>query len=163
ICPLSANSREGRTTRAASLLSPPMRLPLLLVAAASVVHAEPVAKEALPDALKPWTQWVLHGQEEKLCPFIHGSESRICAWPGRLALTLRGKPVASPNREEGGELYLQKEAAPSAEAEHFEIKVHRKVTDEIPLLLTTRIELNVAGKSREVLLGKALPAGFVPM
>ncbi|HEY7370702.1 MAG TPA: hypothetical protein VIF57_00895 [Polyangia bacterium] len=44
----------------------------------------------------------------------------------------------------------------------MDITVHRLVTDEIPLLLTTRIGLNVAGKTREVVLGKSLPAGFVP-
>ncbi len=82
---------------------------------------------------------------------------------GLLALTLRGKAVKNPNRETGGELFLQKEAAPSEETEHFELRVHRKIVDEIPLQLTTRIELNVAGKSREVLLGRALPEGFVPM
>jgi hypothetical protein len=214
----------------------------------SVAFAAPPKHEELPDSLKPWTKWVLHGQEAQLCPFIHGGEQRLCTWPGRLqlqldnkggrftqsfrifvegwaplpgdakrwpqnvkvggrdavvtahddapsvllppgehtvtgefawdtlpealelpsetgllSLTVRGKAVQSPNREASGQLFLQKEATPSEEAEHFELKVHRKVTDEIPLLLTTRIELNVAGKSREVLLGKALPEGFVPM
>ena len=49
------------------------------------------------------------------------------------------------------------------EADALDIVVHRRVTDSVPLTITTRLELNVAGKSREVLLGKALPAGFVPL
>lgn len=41
--------------------------------------------------------------------------------------------------------------------------MHRLVSDEIPLTLTTRVTLNVSGKSREVVLGRALPEGFAPL
>lgn len=81
---------------------------------------------------------------------------------GLLSLTLRGARVPSPNRDEGGAVFLSKTAAAEAD-EKLDIVVHRKVTDDTPLLLTTRIELSVAGKNREVLLGKALPPGFVPL
>ncbi len=81
---------------------------------------------------------------------------------GLLTLTLRGAAVPSPNRDEGGRVFLSKTAAAEAD-EKLDIVVHRKVTDDTPLLLTTRIELSVAGKNREVLLGKALPPGFVPL
>ncbi len=80
---------------------------------------------------------------------------------GLLALTVRGKPVEFPNRDEA-QVWLQKAAEPE-EGEKLEVVVHRKVTDEIPLLLATHIELSVAGKSREVVLGKSLPVGFFPM
>jgi hypothetical protein len=79
-----------------------------------------------------------------------------------LVLTVRGKPVPIPERDTDGSVFLQKEAT-AAEAENLEVTVSRKLTDEIPFLLTTHLELNVSGKSREVLLGRALPAGFVPM
>ena len=26
--------------------------------------AEPVAREQIPEALRPWTEWVMHGHEE---------------------------------------------------------------------------------------------------
>ena len=81
---------------------------------------------------------------------------------GLLGLTLRGAHVAWPNRDAQGVVWLQK-AATNEEGDALEVVVHRKVSDDIPLLLTTRIELHVAGKSREELLGKALPDGFVPM
>ena len=42
----------------------------------------------------------------------------------------------------------------------MDISVFRKLTDDNPLLLTTRLVLAVSGKSREVLLGRALPDGF---
>lgn len=81
---------------------------------------------------------------------------------GLLALTVRGAPVASPNRDADGTVWLQK-AATNQEGDTLELVVHRKVTDGVPVTLTTRIELHVSGKNREELLGKALPDGFVPM
>ena len=71
-------------------------------------------------------------------------------------------PASSPNRDAQGTVWLQK-AATNEEGDALELVVHRKVTDDIPLVLTTRLELHVSGKSREELLGKALPPGFVPM
>ncbi len=41
--------------------------------------------------------------------------------------------------------------------------VHRRIADTIPLMITTQVEVQAAGKNREVLLGKALLASFVPM
>jgi hypothetical protein len=81
---------------------------------------------------------------------------------GLLDLVVRGVAVEQPNRDARGVVWLQKNAE-AQEGEKLEILVHRRVTDEVPLVLTTRVVLSVAGKNREVLLGKALPAGFVPM
>ena len=41
---------------------------------------------AVPDALQDWVPWVLHGHEDLACPRVAGT--RMCAWPGRLALDL---------------------------------------------------------------------------
>jgi hypothetical protein len=79
---------------------------------------------------------------------------------GLLSLTLRGKAVPTPVRDAQGTVWLQK-AATNEEGDALEFVVHRKIVDDIPLLLVTHIELHVAGKNREELLGKALPAGFV--
>jgi len=81
---------------------------------------------------------------------------------GLLELALRGARVAWPNRDTDGTVWLQKTAT-NEEGDALEFVVHRKVTDDIPLLLETRVELHVSGKNREELLGKALPAGFIPM
>lgn len=81
---------------------------------------------------------------------------------GLLSLSVRSVRVDAPTRDASGVVWLHK-SAEKEEGEKLEITVHRKVVDEIPLVLATRIELNVSGKSREVLLGKVLPAGFVPM
>lgn len=220
---------------------------------------------AIPEPLKPWVGWVLHGEEQVLCPFLHdrdGDEDRRCAWPSRLqlvltekggrftqswrlyrrewvtlpgsrkawpqdvrvdgkpavvaspdddgdpqamrddedsedgpapkvrllpgdhtvsgtflwdelpealqvpsstallSLNLRGAVVAFPSRDAQGRLWLQRQANPEEE-DVLDMTAHRRVNDEIPLLLTTRLELRVSGKSREVLLGRVLPDGFI--
>jgi hypothetical protein len=41
----------------------------------------------IPESLKPWKGWVLHGQEAWLCPEVQGRRDRaFCAWPGELKL-----------------------------------------------------------------------------
>jgi hypothetical protein len=79
-----------------------------------------------------------------------------------LALTLGGAPVREPNREADGAVYLQR-GDTRDEGERLELLVHRHVDDAVPALLTTRVALSVAGKGREVLLGRALPEGFLPL
>ncbi len=81
---------------------------------------------------------------------------------GLLELSVRGRRVPSPHRDDEGRVWLERESGGS-EPEVLEVLVYRRVTDEIPLLVTTRLELRVSGKNREVLLGRALPAGLVPV
>ena len=81
---------------------------------------------------------------------------------GLVTLTLLGRAVAFPSRSDAGALFLQRDQREVAEEEKLDIAVHRHLSDEVPALLTTRLVLNVSGKAREVVLGRALPAGFVP-
>lgn len=219
-----------------------------LVLWSSAAHAQRLDPKLAPEALRPWTAWVLAGKEDALCPSVQGSPEVVhCAWPTTLALTLsekggrfeqhwhldarewiplpgdgvrwplevaeggkklvvvdhdavpsvdlapgdhtisgelawdslpdslqvppatgivalvlEGARVNEPRRDDAGRLFLQKTNT-EAEGDRLEILVHRRVTDDVPLLLTTRVVLNVSGKSRELVLGKALPPGFVPM
>src|SRR2546426_3435386 len=211
--------------------------------------AEPLSREQVPEALRPWTAWVMHGHEEAFCSLLQGStDHRQCAWPSRLtldldgragrftqdwlvqragwvplpgdaarapldvradgkpaavtlrsgvpgvplergahtgsgafawdslpellpipaetglgSLALNGKPVAFPNRDPQGQLWLQRRAVASTEESRLDVVVHRRVIDDIPLQVVTRVELKVAGPGREMLLGRALPDGFVPL
>src|SRR5207247_2440791 len=147
--------------------------------------AEPVAREQVPEALRPWTDWVMHGHEEAFCSLLQGStDHRQCAWPSRLTLDLDGRagrfaqdwlvqragwgplpgnPAACPNGEPQGQLWLQRRMVASTEESRLDVVVHRRVIDDIPLQLVTRVELKVAGPGREMLLGRALPDGFVPL
>src|SRR3989449_1241356 len=211
--------------------------------------AEPCRREQVPEALRAWTGWVMHGHEEAFCPLLQGAtDHRQCAWPscltldrdgragrfaqdwlvqragwvplpgdaarapldvradgkpaavtlrsgvpsvrlergahtvsgtfawdslpellpipaetGLVSLALNGKPVAFPNRDPQGQLWLQRRMVASTEESRLDVVVHRRVIDDIPLQLVTRVELKVAGPGREMLLGRALPDGFVPL
>ncbi len=82
---------------------------------------------------------------------------------GLIALTLDGQTVAFPKRDPLGQLWLKSRAGAAVEEARLDVRVDRRVTDEIPLELATRVEIRVSGKSREVLLARALPEGFVAM
>ncbi|WP_434130461.1 hypothetical protein [Methylocaldum sp. GT1BB] len=61
--------------------------PVLLFMA--IARADPLAPDSVPGPLKPWTDWVLHGHEDRSCPQVQGnSEERRCAWPTSLELVL---------------------------------------------------------------------------
>ena len=78
-------------------------------------------------------------------------------------LALGGTRIAHPERDEEGRLFLRRPDHGAGDADRLEIQVQRRVDDGVPLLLTTRIVLDVAGKAREVVLGRALPPGFTPL
>ena len=214
----------------------------------SNAFAAPLSPEQVPEPLKSWIPWVLHGEEENLCPFLSGGGERTCVWPsalnlelndkggsftqsgsvfsetsfplpgdgehwpqdlkvdgqgvsvlekdgvpsvllkkgfhtvsgrfewntppeslpipvetGLLNFTLSGKKIDFPNRDKEGRLWLEKVAKESAAEDRLEVRVHRKVTDDIPLVLTTQLVLNVSGKAREIRIGKFVEDGFTPM
>jgi hypothetical protein len=59
------------------------RLALLLAGSACVLAtAAPLPRVDVPDPLKTWVPWVLHGHETLACPAVHdGTETRACTWP----------------------------------------------------------------------------------
>src|SRR5262249_30537437 len=77
--------------------------------------------------------------------------------PETALVTLRvlGKEVPFPRRDDGGRLWLR-ERAVEGEAARLDIAVQRRVLDGVPVVVQTRIELRVSGKTREVVLGPAL-------
>jgi hypothetical protein len=228
----------------------PSVLALCATLVASPLAAAPLAREDVPEPLRPWVDWVLRGHEAEACPFLHAQGERQCVWPGRLELSLdgaggrfvqqlyvaaesdvalpgaaeswpedvqisgagapvferEGRPlvrlargvhrvsgrfvwsalppilaipvetgvvalrvdgaaVAFPRRDAEGRLWLRDAGAEPAERDaedHIEAEVHRRVLDEVPLVLETRISLRVSGAARDEVLGRALPDGFVP-
>lgn len=86
---------------------------------------------------------------------------RVPPETGILHVTVAGKEVPFPHRDAEGRLWLQQAGGAAEAMDRLEVQVHRRADDDIPFLLETRIELQVAGRNREVLLGPALPAGFV--
>ncbi len=82
---------------------------------------------------------------------------------GLLALRLDGRDVPEPRRESGGLLWLRALAHPGAEGESLRLQVFRRVEDGVPLFVETRLQLEVAGRAREVALAGALLPDTVPV
>ncbi|MGQ0501182.1 MAG: hypothetical protein ACT4P0_01015 [Panacagrimonas sp.] len=223
---------------------------LLPLVTAVPAHAGPMDPHDVPEALRPWIPWVLHGEAEKFCPSAHDDAAhRLCTWPSQLALDLdagggrfelrvsldapgwvalpgdgprwpqdvsmdqraapvldhegfpalwlargshrvqgrfawsalpeslrvppanglvdlrlSGRAVTHPQRDEQHQLWLGRRAvATDREPERLGLRVFRLIDDDIPLQVTTRIEIDAGGEVREETLGPALPAGLVPL
>ena len=76
---------------------------------------------------------------------------------------MRGKPVAFPRRDATGRVSLQQRQGPARAEDRLDLRVQRRLVDDIPFYIHTRMMLNVAGKHREVALEGVLPTGFVPV
>lgn len=59
---------------------------LLIARSATAGSAEPFDATTVPEALRPWIEWVLANDTEHDCPFLSGGSERHCTWSGPLAL-----------------------------------------------------------------------------
>ncbi len=61
---------------------------LFVLLCTTSLYAKPLPRNQVPDSLKPWINWVLHGEaKEKDCPLIFNHLSqKICSWPSKLKL-----------------------------------------------------------------------------
>lgn len=75
-----------------------------------------------------------------------------------LALRLDGEPVPVPERA-GGQLWLGRRQVEQAQ-DSLGLKVFRLLSDGVPQWLETRLQIEVGGRAREIVLGPALPPGF---
>lgn len=210
------------------------------------VLAAPMPVESVPEPLKTWVPWVLHGKENLRCPqnFAGALE---CVWPSRLSLQAaansaqfrlevqvfgatatvelpgepehwpqevrannlpvavvaqNGRPAVvlaagthvltgsfawkqmpqnlllpkatgilqvsvsgrnvTPQMDAEGRVWLQQTAQQTESRDAVSIRTCRLVSDEIPLRVTTRFDLAISGKPREIELNAALLEGFVP-
>ena len=86
---------------------------------------------------------------------------RIPTEIGLLKLTVDGQPVRRPTiRNQRVALTRTQTAAPATSANQLSLEVTRRVLDEYPMQLSTQIKLEVAGGTRTVEFGRALPQGF---
>ncbi|WP_040590474.1 hypothetical protein [Methylobacter marinus] len=214
--------------------------------------AEPLAPEQVPAPLKPWIDWVLQHDQDRVCPFIYNSyEQKRCSWPTRLSLDItpekgtfaiswkvyqeswvslpgdhrywplnvtannqpalvtdkngrpavqleagvyeikgqflweslpdiltipgdtglislhvNGKPVQTPSIK-NGQLWLKDSDSGRRKSEDqrnsLDIQVFRKIIDDVPLRVLTRMDLEVSGTQREIKLALPLLEGFIPL
>lgn len=80
-------------------------------------------------------------------------------------LELDGRRVEAPTLSAEGRLALEQDAtqAGGGAEDRVEVEVFRRVVDDLPPRLLTRLELDVAGRAREVSLAGALPPAFIAM
>jgi hypothetical protein len=82
---------------------------------------------------------------------------------GLVDLRLDGQAVPRPRREQAGLLWLRAGAEAVGEGERLRLQVFRQIRDGIPLFVETRLELEVAGRAREITLPGAILPGAVPV
>ncbi len=83
---------------------------------------------------------------------------------GLLTLVLDGQPMTAPRRDDQG-LWLgeaDRDRA-AAEPDALMLEVMRRIDDDIPLRVQTRLALDVAGQAREIQLGPVLLPGGIPL
>ncbi|MFU8804000.1 MAG: hypothetical protein ACNA8W_09355, partial [Bradymonadaceae bacterium] len=79
---------------------------------------------------------------------------------GIVSLSMSGQAVPYPRLDTEGRLWLKEgQAGTVTEADSLRVSIYRRIDDAVPLLITTRLELNVSGRAREVQLGSILIAG----
>lgn len=89
---------------------------------------------------------------------------RVPPGSGLIDLDVGGRSVPHPQRDEQHQLWLGRRAAVAdAQDERLSLRVFRLIEDEIPLTVTTQIQVEVGGEVREEVLGPALLAGLVPL
>ena len=85
---------------------------------------------------------------------------------GLLRLTVNGRTVPFPDLSAEGRLWLKARDTGGqdlGDTDRLDLQVYRRVTDEIPLLVETRLILDVAGKQREVVIAGALLPESIPL
>ncbi|MCK5522228.1 MAG: hypothetical protein KAI83_03750 [Thiomargarita sp.] len=111
----------------------------------------------VPSVFAPKGELTIRGQFH----FSHRPEFlKIPINTGLIALNINDKPVTTPRFDSQGRLWLRQRGMNSqsekAVENRLDMRVYRHIIDDNPLQVTTRIELDVAGRHREVLLGPVL-------
>lgn len=82
---------------------------------------------------------------------------------GLIALAVNGKTVPFPQVDATGRLWIRQAARPPKEEDALGLQVFRQYEDDRPANLITRVELEIAGKNREIVLGPILTEAFEPI
>lgn len=85
---------------------------------------------------------------------------------GLVSLAVAGQAIAAPVVDDAGNVWLRDRHAGAAQAvvgDRLKLQVFRRVVDDIPLQLVTRVELEVSGAQREEVVTGVLPKDFIPL
>ena len=220
----------------------------LLVGVWQMAAAQANSAVSIPEPLKPWVGWAMHGQESKTCPFLYNTQEHRCAWPDILQLelhdrggrftqawtvdreswvplpgdhrhwpvdaTLNGRSIAVvpkagipvvklgkgvheikarfvwgqlpeylqvppdtalmslrrnakvvefPEVSHEGKLWLRPAGASIKVEDRYDLEVFRHIDDTIPLRVSLKMVLDVAGHAREIKFGRPFAENFTPL
>ena len=84
---------------------------------------------------------------------------------GLVDVVIDKKQIEFPHLEANGQLWLNEAANRSSVTveNRLQLDVFRRVIDDIPLRIVTRLDLNVVGQPREIVLGPLFSDDFVPL
>lgn len=85
---------------------------------------------------------------------------------GLISVQVNGRAIMTPAIKEG-QLWLKQSETGQSKTDdsqnNLDIQVFRKISDDVPLQVLTRIELEVSGQQREIRLAKPILDDFIPM
>ena len=83
---------------------------------------------------------------------------------GLVHLTVNHQPIPFPKLDRNGQLWMQQPTTAATGVNNtLDLQVFRRISDDIPFQVLTRIQLDVGGEARELLLGQALLPSFIPL
>lgn len=82
---------------------------------------------------------------------------------GLLTISRDGVNIAYPRINRQGQLWLDKSTQETAIEDALDIQIYRKINDEIPMQIETRLILQVSGRSRDIIFPRILLDGFTPL
>src|SRR4051812_2356964 len=80
---LTDNDRTSMRQRGVGVLALSVALP-----GAAGAGAAPRAPADVPQPLRTWVPWAMHGHETERCPTLGTGDDAVCAWAGALTLAL---------------------------------------------------------------------------
>ncbi|MFK8067169.1 MAG: hypothetical protein AB8D52_02895 [Gammaproteobacteria bacterium] len=81
---------------------------------------------------------------------------------GLVSLSVNHKTIDFPDFQ-NGQLWIKQKKLANGVGEKIHLDVYRQIVDEIPMQITTRIDIQVSGKQREMVIGKPLLTGAIPL
>jgi len=82
---------------------------------------------------------------------------------GIVSLTVKGQSVEQPVMDASGRLWIRKRDAGPAVENRLDIRIFRRIQDDIPLTVLNHIRMNISGQVREVRLKDILLKDAVPL
>ncbi len=84
---------------------------------------------------------------------------------GLINISIDKKQIEFPHFEANGRLWLNESTSQAsvADEDRLQIDVFRRVIDDVPLKVVTRLDLNVVGQAREIVLGPLFSDEYVPL